>query len=204
MPQMRQHRILNPLCQARDRTCIQRCRDTADPLHYSGNSNVSLSHRKILLTHLVCWSTWNVFVLFKSMYIYLNICRIYLVNLYSLKDHLYFFVFIATPVAYESSQARGWIGAAAEAYATATVNARSELYLWCMPQLMAELERIIFIFYLLIFFFCLFGAIPAAHGGSQARGRIRATAAGLHHSHRNTRSKLRLRPTPQLTAMPDP
>ena len=31
-------------------------------------------------------------------------------------------------------------------------------------------------------FFCLFRATPAAYGGSQARSRIRATAAGLHHS----------------------
>jgi len=33
---------------------------------------------------------------------------------------------------------------------------------------------------------------------------IRATAAGLHHSHSNVGSELRLRPTPQLTAMPGP
>ena len=35
------------------------------------------------------------------------------------------------------------------------------------------------------FFFCLFAiswAAPAAYGGSQARGLIRAVAAGLHHS----------------------
>ena len=31
-----------------------------------------------------------------------------------------------------------------------------------------------------------------------------AVAAGLHHSHRNTGSKLRLEPTLQLIAMPDP
>ena len=30
-------------------------------------------------------------------------------------------------------------------------------------------------------------AAPAAHGGSQARGLIRATAAGLHHRHSNAR-----------------
>ena len=29
-------------------------------------------------------------------------------------------------------------------------------------------------------------AIPGAYGSSQARGQIRATAAGLHHSHRNS------------------
>ena len=36
-------------------------------------------------------------------------------------------------------------------------------------------------------FFCLFvllfRAAPPAYGSSQARGQIRATAAGLHHSH---------------------
>ena len=37
-------------------------------------------------------------------------------------------------------------------------------------------------------FFCLFRAAPVAHGGSQAKGRIRAVAASLHHSHSNTRS----------------
>ena len=43
-----------------------------------------------------------------------------------------------------------------------------------------------------------------AYGSSQARGRISATAAGLHHSHSNVGSKPRLPPTPQFTAMPDP
>ena len=49
--------------------------------------------------------------------------------------------------------------------------------------------------YLFIFVFCLFRATPTAYVGSQARGLIRAVAAGLCHSHSNTRSKLRLRPT---------
>ena len=35
----------------------------------------------------------------------------------------------------------------------------------------------------LFLFFFLGGGIPAAYGGSQARGRIRAVAAGLPHSH---------------------
>ena len=39
---------------------------------------------------------------------------------------------------------------------------------------------------------------------SRARGRIGAVAAGLHHSHSNAGSEPRLRPTPQLTATPDP
>ena len=45
---------------------------------------------------------------------------------------------------------------------------------------------------------------PMAYGGSQARGRIRATAAGLHHSHSKAGSKLYLQPTPQLMARLDP
>ena len=52
--------------------------------------------------------------------------------------------------------------------------------------------------------FCLFRATPTAYGGSQTRGSIRATAAGLHHSHSNEESEPHLRPTPQLTATPDP
>ena len=55
-------------------------------------------------------------------------------------------------------------------------------------------------FLLLLFF----RATPVAYGDSQARGPIAATAAGLHHSHGNTRSEPHLQPTPQLTAMPDP
>ena len=47
-----------------------------------------------------------------------------------------------------------------------------------------------------------FKASPAAYGASQARGQIRAAAAGLHHSHSNARSKPHLEPTPQLTAAP--
>ena len=52
--------------------------------------------------------------------------------------------------------------------------------------------------------FCLSRAAPAIYGGSQTRGPIRDTAAGLHHSHSNTRSKPCLRPTSQLLAMLDP
>ena len=54
------------------------------------------------------------------------------------------------------------------------------------------------------YFFIFFRAAPMAYGGSQARGRIGAIAAGLRHSHSNFRSKLHLQPTPQLTAMLDP
>ena len=39
---------------------------------------------------------------------------------------------------------------------------------------------------------------------SKARGVTGAVAAGLHQSHSNTGSELRLQPTPQLTATLDP
>ena len=54
------------------------------------------------------------------------------------------------------------------------------------------------------FFFFFFRAAPMACGGSQARGWIKAVAAGLHHSHSNTRSEPCLWTTPQLLAMLDP
>ena len=60
--------------------------------------------------------------------------------------------------------------------------------------------RISFIFIL----FWSFEAAPLAYGGSQARGLIRATAAGLRQSHNTTRSEPHLRPTPELTVMLDP
>ena len=53
-------------------------------------------------------------------------------------------------------------------------------------------------------FFLLFRAECVASGSSQARGPIRAPAAGLHHSCNNEGSKPHVRPTPQLTAIPDP
>ena len=61
-----------------------------------------------------------------------------------------------------------------------------------------------FLSFFLSFFFLFFWATPVAHGGSQARDLIRATAADLYHSHSNAGSQPCLRPAPQLTAMPDP
>ena len=52
------------------------------------------------------------------------------------------------------------------------------------------------------FFFLLFKVTPTAHGSSQARGQIRATAAG--HSHSNTGSEPCLQPITQFMATPDP
>ena len=43
-----------------------------------------------------------------------------------------------------------------------------------------------------------------AYGGSQARGRIRAVAAGLHHSHSNARSEPWSATYTTAHATPDP
>ena len=58
--------------------------------------------------------------------------------------------------------------------------------------------------YYFIYLFCLFRAVPMVYGGSQARGLIRATVAGLHHSHSNARSEFQLLLMPHLMATPDP
>ena len=58
--------------------------------------------------------------------------------------------------------------------------------------------------FLVFFFFLLFRTVPGAHGGSQARGLIRAVATSLQHSHSNAGSELGLRPTAQLTTPQDP
>ena len=60
------------------------------------------------------------------------------------------------------------------------------------------------IFIYLVNLFLPFRAVPKAHGGSQARGRMGAVAASLYHSHSSGGAKPCLRPTPQLMAMPDP
>ena len=62
---------------------------------------------------------------------------------------------------------------------------------------------VILFFVLLLLLFLLFRAASVAHGGSQARVRIGATAAGRHHSHSNAGSEPRLQPAPQFTAAPD-
>ena len=50
----------------------------------------------------------------------------------------------------------------------------------------------VFIIFSNLLLFNFFRAAPAAYGSSQARGGIRAAAAGLHHSHSNTGSEPRL------------
>ena len=51
---------------------------------------------------------------------------------------------------------------------------------------------------------CLFRITPMAYAGSQARGPIGAAVTSLYHRHSNAGSEQCLRPTPQLTATPDP
>ena len=63
-------------------------------------------------------------------------------------------------------------------------------------QKMAEKTMVNQPFLLFFFLFGLFRATPMACRSSQARGRIRAVAASLHHSHSNAGW-----PTPQLMAM---
>ena len=45
-----------------------------------------------------------------------------------------------------------------------------------------------FFWFFFVVFFLLLRAAPVAHGSSQARGRIRAVVAGLHHSHSSAKS----------------
>ena len=86
-----------------------------------------------------------------------------------------------------------------------TVTWESEYHCQLLRQpRRSEDQRVSSIFLFFFPFFGLFWAAPAAHGGSQARVRIGAIAAGLHHTHSNIGSEPHLRPTPQLTATLDP
>ena len=49
--------------------------------------------------------------------------------------------------------------------------------------------NLIHLSFFLSFFFFFLRAAPVAYGSSQARGRIGAVAASLHHSHSNVGSK---------------
>ena len=84
-------------------------------------------------------------------------------------------------------------------------------YFHFIPSFLPSLLPSFFPFFLpfflpsfLFFFSFFFSAAVMAYSNSQARRLIGATAAGLHHSHSNGRSKQRLQPTPPLKAMPDP
>ena len=62
----------------------------------------------------------------------------------------------------------------------------------------------LFVCFLAFWLFAFSKAAPMAYGGTQARGLIGAVAADLPQSHSSVGSEPRLRPTPQLTATPDP
>ena len=79
----------------------------------------------------------------------------------------------------------------------------------CLLGLYSSLVFFVFVFVLHLknnnnFFFGLFRATRTACANPQARGRIRAIAAGLHHSHSKARLKLFLRPTSQPMTKLDP
>ena len=70
-----------------------------------------------------------------------------------------------------------------------------------------HLSFFVFSFSFFLFFFWSFFHFlghSEAYGDSQARGPIRAIAAGLRQSHSNAGYEPRLQPTPQLTATLDP
>ena len=89
-----------------------------------------------------------------------------------------------------------------------SANTKNALETWAIKYITAfifiQVWRTIRSFAFFFFVFCLFRAAPMTYGGSQARGSNRAIAASIHHSHSNATSELRLQPTPQLMAMPDP
>ena len=84
---------------------------------------------------------------------------------------------------------------------TLTKSERKEFY---FSGFVSFFVLFVFLFCFLFFVFRLLRAAAAAYGGSQARGQKRAVAASLRQSHSSARSKPCLRPTPQLTATPDP
>ena len=63
----------------------------------------------------------------------------------------------------------------------------NEYTLYCTAHLNTPNNTVNQLYFFWGFFFCLFRAAP---GSSQARGRIRAVAAGLRHSHSRARSEL--------------
>ena len=82
---------------------------------------------------------------------------------------------------------------------------RADIRSWLidMHRFNGTLNCFIYLF-IYLFFIYLFRAARMAYRSSQARGRIGAVAAGLHHSHSNARYEPFLGPTPQLTATLNP
>ena len=68
------------------------------------------------------------------------------------------------------------------------IQSRMTKDILCQPKLFGFCLFISSLFKIYLFIYCLFRATPAAYGGSQTRSRTGAGAAGLRHSHSNTRS----------------
>ena len=70
--------------------------------------------------------------------------------------------------------------------------------------MLSEIFVVVVVVVVVFVFLPLSWAAPTAYGGSQARSRIGAIAAGLRQSHSNAGSEPCLQPTPQLAATPVP
>ena len=86
-------------------------------------------------------------------------------------------------------------------------SSKWQLHLSCSGQkpwghLRSSSHLFIYLFTYLFIFVFLGLSIPRARESSQARDPNGAVATSLHHSHSNTGSRPRLRPTPQLILNP--
>ena len=64
-----------------------------------------------------------------------------------------------------------------------------ELHELLFPDCVSFVPAFILFYFIFVVVVAISWAAPAAYGGSQARGGIGATAAGLHHSHSTNGSK---------------
>ena len=83
-----------------------------------------------------------------------------------------------------------------------TPSQKHQLSCPLIPDALKRWANKYFLFFTFIFVFL--DKTSMAYGGSQARGRIRAVAAGLCYSHSNARSEPHLWPTLQLMETSDP
>ena len=123
-----------------------------------------------------------------------------------------FFCFRATPTAHVSSQARGWIRAAAAGLHHSYSNTRSLTH-WARPgiELASWWILVEFVFRWattgttsIHYFFFFFLGLPLQHMEVPRLGiKWELQLPAYHHSNSNEGSEPRLWPTPQLTATPD-
>ena len=86
-----------------------------------------------------------------------------------------------------------------QTYVAAQVQNNNVLILTSPKSLITE----VFLIFLCFFSVLFFRAAPAACRSFEARGRMGATAASVHHSHSNAGFQLFLQPIPQLMATLD-